>query len=73
MRVNIGCIHHGRNNIFDSRGTKKAKVHLKLVLENIRKSGGCENVQSTTLAKQTYLQNLEGMIDSIDAIGRERV
>ena len=40
MSVDIGRIHHGRNNIFDSRGTQKAKIHLKLVLENIRKVQG---------------------------------
>jgi hypothetical protein len=39
MRVNIGCLDHGRNNIFDSRGTQKAKVHLKLILEIIGNSG----------------------------------
>ena len=33
MRVYIGCIHHGRNNISYSPSTQKAKVHLKLVLK----------------------------------------
>jgi hypothetical protein len=72
MRVNVGCIHHGRNDIFYSSSAQKAEVHLKLVLENIQKSGsGVKTVQSTWQA--TDLQNLEGVIDSIDAISRERI
>ena len=69
MRVNIGCVRHGRNNIFDSRGTQKAKVHLKLVLEKYPEVKGLRSETSRVLGKATYLQNLEGMIDSIDAIG----
>ena len=33
MRVYIGCIHHGGNNISYSPSTQKAKVHLELVLK----------------------------------------
>jgi hypothetical protein len=39
MRVDVGCVHHGGNNVFESPGTQKAEVHLKLVLGKIRKSG----------------------------------
>ena len=37
--MNIGCIHHGKDYIFDGRDTQKAKVHLKLILEKIQRLG----------------------------------
>ena len=66
MRVDVRSIDHLGNNIFDCSRSKKAHVHLELILEKAVRWDTTKHE-----AHFTHMQNLQRLVNTLLSVGRK--
>ena len=68
MRVNARRVHHLGDDVLDRGGANETQVHLELILQPPRSASHASQKQ-----ENAYLQDLQRLVDTVDAVRRERV